>query len=146
MTHKSVFWVESAAKVDISTQGVSIQATPISRALKGAISFDNIGHTGSKTLYPNELRAKSAGQQLTFITEDATNLSQGMPLRYLGLNIGEIATVNLDTKSNKVIAKALINPQYMSLIAKEGSRFTLISPQISAASIENLESLLQPYI
>lgn len=146
LTHKSVFWVESAAKVDISTQGVSIQATPISRALKGAISFDNIGHTGSKTLYPNELRAKSAGQQLTFITEDATNLSQGMPLRYLGLNIGEIATVNLDTKSNKVIAKALINPQYMSLIAKEGSRFTLISPQISAASIENLESLLQPYI
>lgn len=146
LTNKSVFWVESAAKIDITPKGISIQATPIARSLKGAISFDNSGYGKNNVLYPNELHAKSANQQLTFITDDATNLSKGMSIRYLGLNIGEIDSIQLEQKSQKVITKALINPQYMALVAKEGSRFKLISPQISAGGIDNLDSLLQPYI
>ena len=34
----------------------------------------------------------------------------------------------------------------MNIIAKEGSHFTIISPQISAGGIDNLDSLLQSYI
>ena len=34
----------------------------------------------------------------------------------------------------------------MGMIAKEGTVFKVISPQISAGGIENLDSLLQPYI
>ena len=146
LTDKSLFWVESAAQIDITPKGISIQATPITRSLKGAISFDNSGSKHNRTLYPNELRAKSAGQQIILTAEDATNLSKGMALRYLGLTIGEIDSVQLDQKNNKIISKALIHPNYMALIAKEGSRFKLISPQISAGGIENIDSLLQPYI
>ena len=146
LTDKSLFWVESAAQIDITPKGISIQATPITRSLKGAISFDNSGSKHNRTLYPNELRAKSAGQQIILTAEDATNLSKGMTLRYLGLTIGEIDSVQLDQKNNKIISKALIHPNYMALIAKEGSRFKLISPQISAGGIENIDSLLQPYI
>ena len=146
LTDKSVFWMESAAQIDITPKGISIQATPVARSLKGAISFDNSGGKGNHTLYPNELRAKSAEQQITLTAEDATNLSKGMALRYLGLTIGEIDSIQLNQKSNKIIAKALINPNYMALIAKEGSRFKVISPQISAGGIENIDSLLQPYI
>ena len=146
LTEKSVFWVESAAQIDITPKGISIQAAPVARSLKGAISFDNSGGKNNHTLYPNELRAKSAGQQIILTAEDATNLSKGMALRYLGLNIGEIESVQLDQKSHKIIAKALIHPNYMMLIAKEGSRFNVISPKISAGGIENIDSLLQPYI
>lgn len=146
LTDKSVFWVENAAQVDITPKGISIQATPIARSLKGAISFDNSSSGKNKTLYPNELRAKSAGQAITLITDDATNLSKGMSLRYLGLSIGEVETITLDPKSRKITAQALINPNYMGMIAKEGSTFKIISPQISAGAIENLDSLLQPYI
>lgn len=146
LTEKSVFWVESAAQIDITPKGISIQAAPVARSLKGAISFDNSGGKNNHTLYPNELRAKSAGQQIILTAEDATNLSKGMALRYLGLNIGEIESVQLDQKSHKIIAKALIHPNYIGLIAKEGSRFNVISPKISAGGIENIDSLLQPYI
>lgn len=146
LTDKSVFWVESAAQVDITPKGISIQATPISRSLKGAISFDNTGSGKNTTLYANELRAKSAGQIITLTTDDATNLSKGMSLRYLGLSVGEVENVTLDAKSRKITAKAFINPNYMGIIAKEGSTFKIISPQISAGAIENLDSLLQPYI
>lgn len=146
LTDKSIFWAESAAQVDITPKGISVQATPIARSLKGAISFDNSGSGKNKTLYPNELHAKSARQAITLMTDDATNLSKGMSLRYLGLSIGEIESVTLDAKSKKITAKALISPNYMSMIAKEGSTFKIISPQISAGAIENLDSLLQPYI
>ena len=146
LTDKSLFWVESAAQIDITPKGISIQASPIMRSLKGAISFDNSGAGKNKTLYANALRAKSAGQVLTLYSDDATGLSKGMSLRYLGLNIGEIDSVNLDPQSNRIVAKALINPGYMGKIAKDGSQFKLITPQISAGGIENLDSLLQPYI
>ncbi|MCW9718105.1 PqiB family protein [Avibacterium sp. 21-599] len=144
LTNKSLFWVESAAQVDITPKGISIQATPIARTLKGAISFDNSG-SGNKILYPNEMRAKSAGQIIKLTASDATNLSKGMPLRYMGLTIGEVDRIELSA-DRKIIAIALINPQYMAMIAKENSKFRLISPQISAGGIENLDSLLQPYI
>ena len=74
------------------------------------------------------------------------NLSKGMSLRYLGLDVGQIDSIQLDAKSKRITAKALINPNYMNIIAKEGSNFTIISPQISAGGIDNLDSLLQPYI
>lgn len=146
LTDKSVFWVESAAQIDITPKGISIQASPVARSLKGAISFDNTGSGKNKTLYPSELRAKSAGQVITLITDDATTLSKGMSLRYLGMNVGEVEQIALDQKTNRITAKALINPSYMGMIAKEGTIFKVISPQISAGGIENLDSLLQPYI
>lgn len=146
LTDKSLFWVESAAQIDITPKGISIQASPVARSLKGAISFDNSGSGKNQTLYENELKAKSAGQVITFTADNATNLNKGMPLRYMGLTVGEIDSVSLEQKSNKIIAKALINPNYMGLLAKEGSQFKVISPQISAGGIENLSSLLQPYI
>lgn len=146
LTDKSVFWVESAAQIDITPKGISIQASPVARSLKGAISFDNTGSSKNKTLYPSELRAKSAGQVITLLTDDATALSKGMSLRYLGMNVGEVEQIALDQKTNRITAKALINPSYMGMIAKEGTVFKVISPQISAGGIENLDSLLQPYI
>lgn len=145
LTGKSLFWVESAAQVDITPKGITVQASPIARTLKGAISFDNSG-SGNNILYPNELRAKSAGNEITLTTADAGNLSKGMSLRYMGLNIGEIEQISLDKANNRITAKALINPEYMNIVAKENSRFKVIAPQISAGAIENLDALLQPYI
>ncbi|MDH2927070.1 PqiB family protein [Lonepinella koalarum] len=146
LTNNSLFWVESAAQIDITPKGISIQATPIGRSLKGAISFDNSGSGKNTTLYANELTAKSAGQVITLTATDATNLSKGMSLRYMGLTVGEIDSISLDKSNNKIIAKALINPNYMNIVAKEGSLFKVISPEISAGGIENIDSLLQPYI
>lgn len=147
LTSKSLFWVESPTQVDITPNGISVQASPLGRALKGAISFDNVSLiNNNKNLYANELAARSAGQEITLITDNATNLGKGMNLKYMGLTIGEIAQVSLNKESKRIIAKALIQPEYMDLIAKEKSKFKIISPQISAGGIENLDSLLQPYI
>lgn len=146
LTETSCFWVESATQIDVSTKGVKIQAKPLGRTLKGAISFENTSNKGDKVLYANELQAKSASQPLIFTAESAVNLSEGMSIRYLGLKIGEVSEISLNAKNHKILAKALIQPEYFGLVAKESSEFNLITPKISNVGVENLDSLLQPYI
>ncbi|OBX08798.1 hypothetical protein QV08_03060 [Gallibacterium salpingitidis] len=144
---QSRFWAESAVQVDVSLQGVDIKASPLSRILKGAISFDNVAHNGEQTiLYPDKISAFSAGQEIQLVANDATNLAVGMPLRYLGVTIGSIQKISLDDKKQQVIAKALITGDYFAQLTKQGSKFALITPQISASGVENLDALLKPYI
>lgn len=147
LTARSKFWSESAAQVDISPKGVTIQAAPVMRTLKGAISFENFGSaSNSKQLYSSEIAARSAGNEIILTSTDARDLSKGMPIRYMGVTIGEVVSIDLDQKNNRISSKALIQPNYYALISKKGSRFKLISPRISAGAIDNIDSLLQPYI
>ncbi|MFC0308551.1 MlaD family protein [Gallibacterium trehalosifermentans] len=146
-TKQSRFWAESAVQVNMSLQGVDIKAAPVARLLKGAISFDNIAQGGLQTiLYPDQTSALAAGQQIQLITNDATNLNTGLPLRYLGVTIGSIQNIKLDDKKQQVIADALIIGDYFRKLSKQGSRFTLITPQISADGVQNLDALFKPYI
>lgn len=145
LSNTSQFWVENAAQIDISTKGISIAAKPLNKLLKGAISFDKTDIPRNNILHTSELKARSMGKRITLVTDNATNLSEGMSLRYLGLEIGKVDEIQL-SKEHKIIAKALIQPNYINLVAKEGSRFKLITPQISIAEIKNLDTLLQPYI
>ncbi|NBI12913.1 MCE family protein [[Haemophilus] felis] len=142
----SQFWIESAAKIDISTKGISIEAQPFNKILRGAISFDKTDTPRNNILYESELKAKSTGKQLTLITDNAKNLSKGTALRYLGLDVGEIDEIQLNKNNQEIIIKALIHLDYMKLIAKEGSEFKLITPQLGITGVENLDSVLQPYI
>ncbi|REA94828.1 MCE family protein, partial [Staphylococcus pseudintermedius] len=42
LTRESIFWAEGGAKVQLNGSGLTVQASPLNRALKGAISFDNL--------------------------------------------------------------------------------------------------------
>lgn len=68
-----------------------------------------------------------------------------MPIRYLGIDIGQIQTLDLITARNEVQAKAVLYPEYVQTFAR-GTRFSVVTPQISAAGVEHLDTILQPYI
>ncbi|MEG3135605.1 MlaD family protein [Rouxiella sp. T17] len=151
LTPKTIFWAEGGAKVQLNGGGLTVQASPLDRALKGAISFDNIeGVTLSKgakrVLYDNETAARAVGSQITFNTYDASKLSPGMPIRYLGITIGQVESLKLNPRLNQVAAKAVLYPEYVDDFARLGTRFSIVTPEISAAGVQNLDTLLQPYI
>ncbi|MFI8418185.1 MlaD family protein [Serratia sp. NPDC078593] len=151
LTNQTIFWAEGGAKVQLNGSGLTVQASPLNRALKGAISFDNLqGVTVSKgakrVLYSNETAARAVGSQITLRTYDASKLSSGMPIRYLGIDIGQVESLKLAPKRNEVLAKAVLYPEYVDTFARLGSRFSIVSPEISAAGVSNLDTLLQPYI
>lgn len=153
LTSNSVFWAEGGARVQLNGSGLTVQASPLSRALRGAISFDNLSGAGAsarqgdkRILYPSETAARAVGGQITLHAFDAGKLSPGMPIRYLGIDIGQIQSLKLITQRNEVQATAVLYPEYMETFARIGSRFSVITPQISAGGVEHLDTLLQPYI
>lgn len=151
ITRDTVFWAEGGAKVQVNGSGITVQATPLNRALKGAISFDNIQGVvhrqgQSRILYPTETEARAVGGQITLSTYDASKLSAGMPIRYLGINVGQIESLSLSANNNQVLAKAVLYPEYVNDFARIGTRFSVITPEISSTGVSHLESLLQPYV
>lgn len=153
LTSGSVFWSEGGAKVQLNGSGLSVQAAPLSRALKGAISFDNmkganegVAKNGKRILFASETAARAVGSQILLRTYDAGKLSVGMPIRYLGINIGQLDSMDLEASRKEVVAKAVLYPEYVTTFAKAGTRFSVVTPQISAAGVENLDTIIQPYI
>lgn len=151
LTSESVFWAEGGARVSLNGSGLTVQASPLNRALKGAISFDNMSGAQSakgarRVLYASETAARAVGSQITLHTYDASKLSAGMPIRYLGINVGQVESLSLSKDNNQVVAKAVLYPEYVNNFARMGSRFSVVSPEISAAGVNHLETLLQPYV
>lgn len=153
LTKNSVFWAEGGAKVQLNGSGLTVQASPLSRAIKGAISFDNLSGASAtmqkgdkRLLFPSETAARAVGSQVTLHAFDAGKLSAGMPIRYLGINIGQVESLKLITERNEVQATAVLYPEYVKTFARNGTRFSVITPQISAAGVEHLDTILQPYI
>lgn len=151
LTPQSVFWAEGGAKVQLNANGLTVQASPLSRAFSGAISFDNIqvgtpDSSRQHTLYPSETAAKAIGSAVTLTTFDASKLSEGMPIRYLGINIGQIESLKLSADNREVRAKAILYPEYVANFTKIGTRFAIVTPELSPSGFNNLDTLLQPYI
>lgn len=146
LTEKSRFWIEPAAQVDLSPNGLKIAAAPLLRTLKGAISMDHQGSKGNKTLYSSYEKASSGNTYLTLIAKDGSKLSQGMPIKYMGLKVGQVEKLTLDNAKKQVKATAYIEGQYYALLAKSGSRFNAVSMQVDTTGIKHLDTLLQNYI
>ncbi len=153
LTNNSVFWAEGGAKVKLDGNGLTVQASPLARAIKGAISFDNLNGSSAgarlnnkRILYASETAARAVGGQITLHAYDAGKMAAGMPIRYLGIDIGQIQSLELITAKNEVQAKAVLYPEYVGTFARAGTRFSVITPQISAAGVEHLDTLFRAYI
>ncbi|HHW7518746.1 TPA: MlaD family protein [Mannheimia haemolytica] len=146
LTEKSRFWIEPATSVDVSLKGVNITTAPLMRTLKGAISFDYGGSKGNKTLYASKEKATSGNTYLTLIAKDASKLSEGMDIKYMGLTVGQIEKLELQNAKKQIKATAYIQGKYYPLIAKAGSKFNVVSPEISTSGFKNLDATLQNYI
>lgn len=108
--NESVFWAEGGAKVQLNGAGLTVQAAPLARALKGAISLDNLSGVQAARGAPRPLYANESADR------------------------------------RQVLAQAVLYPEYVDAFARSGTRFSLVTPRISAAGVNNLEALLQPYI
>ena len=146
ISDKNRYWVEPAVSADVSLKGVNIQAAPIMRTLKGAISFDNQMGSGSKTLFASKDKALSGNTYLTLIAKDASKLSEGMDIKYMGLTVGKVEKLELQNVKKQIKATAYIEGQYYPLLAKTGSKFNVISPEISTSGVKNIDAALQNYI
>ncbi|MCK3655539.1 hypothetical protein A4G19_07195 [Pasteurellaceae bacterium Macca] len=146
LTDTSRFWIEPAVSADLSPSGINVQIGSLMRTLKGAISFDNSGRKGNKTLYASHSKAVSGNTYLTLVARDGSKLSTGMPIKYMGLTVGKVESLTLDQAKKQIKATAYIEGQYFPLIAKAGSKFSAISPEIGTTGVKNLDAVVQNYL
>lgn len=147
LSDKSRFWIEPATSVKVSSQGIDIQSSPLTRVLQGAISFGDInGNPPKDILYSSETLAQSYSNKITLLTSNATNISEGMDIRYKGLTVGHVTKLYLSRKSGKINIEALISPKYYSLVNRNGTEYRLVTATISSTGISNIDAAISPYI
>ncbi|EGY28988.1 Paraquat-inducible protein B [Candidatus Regiella insecticola 5.15] len=138
LTDNSIFWAESSSKVQLDMRGVSIQASPLNRVLKGAISFDNLAKIKKdrhlkRRLYVSESSARAAvgdpelaGLPIVLITAEAGALQVGTPLLFRGLEVGRVSELKLGLRADKVEVHLHVDRPYQQLI-RQNSVFWLAS-------------------
>lgn len=151
LTKQTVFWNHSGVKVDASLSGLSVTASPLSSLLKGGISFDNLPGVENKLndnwlLYQDYKSARQFGRKITLVTSENETVVKGMPIKYQGVQVGEVTLVHLNFPKKNVEISARIFPEYVDNIAKKDSHFWIVSPEIGLTGAKHIDTILSPYI
>ncbi|MBY7882081.1 MCE family protein [Vibrio fluvialis] len=151
ITSQTVFWSRSGVEVNASLSGVSIKAAPLQTLIQGGIEFDNINGVENKQgelwkLYPDYQQAQKYGEEIMLVAQGNTGITVGTPIKYNGVQVGEITNVLPDFSSPQVRFKARIQPTYAPYITKAGSVFWLAEAKVGLKGVSNLQNLISKAI
>ncbi|MCG6341626.1 MlaD family protein [Vibrio fluvialis] len=151
ITSQTVFWSRSGVEVNASLSGVSIKAAPLQTLIQGGIEFDNINGVENKQgelwkLYPDYQQAQKYGEEIMLVAQGNTGITVGTPIKYNGVQVGEITDVLPDFSSPQVRFKARIQPTYAPYITKAGSLFWLAEAKVGLKGVSNLQNLISKAI
>ncbi|MBY7894657.1 MCE family protein [Vibrio fluvialis] len=151
ITSQTVFWSRSGVEVNASVSGVSIKAAPLQTLIQGGIEFDNINGVENKQgelwkLYPDYQQAQKYGEEIMLVAQGNTGITVGTPIKYNGVQVGEITDVLPDFSSPQVRFKARIQPTYAPYITKAGSVFWLAEAKVGLRGVSNLQNLISKAI
>ncbi|AWF82912.1 MCE family protein [Microbulbifer sp. A4B17] len=146
------FWNVSGLRATASlTEGVEVEADSLMSLLRGGVAFgirrEDIGKGGQAKngdqfpLYSSRESAMEGGIQIQISLISAEGLRVGAPLRYRGVEVGEITRLRLDRSLGEVWARAKLYHRGEQL-AREGTRIWVVSPQIGLNKIAHLDTLI----
>jgi len=154
MAHVSTnsrFYLNSGIYLQANLPKISLQIDPIKTIIKGGVSFDTapggkaIDDNTAKTfpLYKDRQTAQQADDieiELTFSVDHG--LEAGADIRYQGVKIGSVTTVELEDDFKTVRAKAHI---YKSLnrLLRDDTYIWAVSPRFSLAGVSNFDTIMK---
>jgi len=148
ISDKTIFWNISGFQVDAGLSGIKVNADSLLSIATGGIALEyapsangNKTKEGKYRLFDNYQQATQPPKQITLLYDDAADLKVGNKVKLKGLEIGEIAELNLN-KDNKISVTLNISAEYYSKIAKQGSRFWIVRSDISLSGTKNLSTLI----
>lgn len=87
-------------------------------------------------------RIQDLGPQITVTFEDGAALRVGQtPLRYRGVQIGEVSGIELSADEKHAVVKIRLRRE-AARIAREGSRFWIVKPRVGWGSFTGLNTVL----
>lgn len=86
---------------------------------------------------------RARGVRITVELDQGHSLQAGDEVRYLGIAVGEVQSVELTADLSAVRAVASLQPEARQL-ARAGSRFWVVRPQVGPTGVAGLETIVGP--
>ena len=93
---------------------------------------------GGYFFYKSEI---DVGPTITIVFDQGTNISRGAKVEYRGVQVGAVQSVELDASLGHVNVEAQLDKPATGL-AREGSQFWVVKPQVGLSEITGLSTLL----
>ena len=93
---------------------------------------------GGYFFYKSEI---DVGPTITIVFDQGTNISKGAKVEYRGVQVGAVQSVELDASLGHVNVEAQLDKPATGL-AREGSQFWVVKPQVGLGEITGLSTLL----
>lgn len=149
----SRFWNASGVTLSGGLSGFQVRSESLASLVNGGIAFETpeanaaAVNNGSKfILHADQTSATRVAEQLGLEVEQADGLRIGTPIRYRGFQVGEVSGVELSPDLQSLNLQILIT-EGAARIARTGTTFSVIRPQVSLTKAANLDTLITgPYI
>jgi paraquat-inducible protein B len=143
------FWNASGVTLKGGLSGVEIKSESLQTLLAGGIAFETPNPDAPRSskrverysLHSSQELALQKGVELTIRVSSGDGLNPGTAIRYKGLDVGKVERIELTEDLQAVILHARIT-QATQQIARAGTQFWVVKPEVSLTRAANLETLV----
>ncbi|MCE0556921.1 MlaD family protein [Motilimonas sp. E26] len=152
ITKNSFFWDVSGIDIKGGLSGLEIKTDSLLAIAAGGIAFDNKTTATPKVdghfpLFSSFEAATQVNYNIYLSFARADNVKPGTQVRYKGIVIGAVESLNLNERNDNVQAKVKIKQDFADRFRRQGSQYWLVNAKVSLAGAENLDTVLAgPYI
>ncbi|MEX6502460.1 PqiB family protein [Pseudomonas zhanjiangensis] len=143
------FWNASGITLKGGLSGVEVKSESLQTLLAGGIAFETADlkapvmatRVPRFALYDSRDSALQGGQAISIRLQRGDGLSPGTAIRYKGLDVGKVDSIELSDDLQAVILQARIT-QAAKQIARAGTQFWVVKPELSLTEVTNLDTLV----
>ncbi len=130
------------------TGGIQVKSESLQTLIAGGIAFETLREKAPLKrriprfrLFANHDAAEQQGTLISIRVDRADGLRPGTPVRFRGLDVGKIESVDLSDDLQSVLLSARIT-EVPEKIARVGSQFWVVKPELGLIKTANLETLV----
>ncbi|PTS83814.1 MCE family protein [Pseudomonas sp. HMWF032] len=143
------FWNASGITLKGGLSGVEVKSESLQTLLAGGVAFETPDPKAAKddkrvqrfNLYSSQEQALEKGVALTIRVPRGDGLNPGTAIRYKGLDVGKVERIELTDDLQAVVLHARVT-QATQQIARVGTQFWVVKPEVSLTRAANLETLV----
>ncbi|MBA4246240.1 MAG: MCE family protein [Pseudomonas sp.] len=143
------FWNASGITLKGGLSGVELKSESLQTLLAGGIAFETPDPKAARgegrvlrfALHADRADALQPGLQIGIRVADGDGLQPGTLVRYKGLEVGKVENLSLTDDLQAVMLNVRIT-QAAEQIAREGTRFWVVRPELSLTRAANLGTLV----
>ncbi|WP_137820593.1 PqiB family protein [Pseudomonas sp. 2FG] len=142
------FWNASGITLTGGLSGITVKSESLQSLLAGGITFETPDPKAAATkrvhrfsLHSDRESALQQGVSVQIRVDSGDGLRPGTPIRYKGLDIGKVETIELTDDLQAVLLNARITDS-AERVARAGTQFWVVKPVLGLVRTANLETLV----